>query len=297
MSLTIAQRLRRLSGVDSAGSKFAALAKLSAKSPQAKELRDELWETYAPEEWQGEQCPHRLAAVSIRELPRGQFPDGLSSAQLRWVLSNVSILKEAELLIQESVVRQNALHAAFPKLSGEAARVPKQPNCYVWGGDRWTDFPYCNQTMNYVYRAFYVSNEALLNEISFLEKVNRVWMRNSAYYNTSAGVADALETIHTPLEAFLCHPPNREVLFYRAFATWAGVEAESEGNVAQLDPGDLADFEREERLLAASCQSKQVFKCPLTPLVELMGRTKVVCATVSASDGNSQLFFPPLGVE
>lgn len=73
---------------------------------ELKVIREELWETHAPEHWQAGRCPHSIA--SAQKSAQGPWPMNLSPKALPWVLSNTAKLDRMMLLVQESCSRAAA---------------------------------------------------------------------------------------------------------------------------------------------------------------------------------------------
>lgn len=71
-----------------------------AKS-RMKELRAELWEKYAPEQWHNGQCPYRMLMTNNIQ----PWPENLTTSRLVWVLENLPLMLQAESLLLEAEVR------------------------------------------------------------------------------------------------------------------------------------------------------------------------------------------------
>lgn len=71
----------------------------------AKGWRDELWEAYAPEHWQGGACPHFIVPSIERTDTAPSWPRGLGLGMLEWTLLNVELLQTVEAMTVESLAR------------------------------------------------------------------------------------------------------------------------------------------------------------------------------------------------
>lgn len=90
-------------------------------------LRAELWETYAPPEWQEQLCPHHEHGL------KNAWPHGLTHPRMVNVLDNVPIIQRIELLVQESVGRYNSVieQVSPNELARLRRRIPAPP-AYEW---------------------------------------------------------------------------------------------------------------------------------------------------------------------
>lgn len=73
-------------------------------------LRRELWEKYAPEQWQDRECLYRLSRVDSNAWP---YALPLTADKLVWVLNHVPLLVTAETLIRETSSRIRLFQTAL----------------------------------------------------------------------------------------------------------------------------------------------------------------------------------------
>lgn len=99
-----------------ADQRFSELAKMrtgSKPSPTTKLLRGELWEAYAPDHWQGGQCPHYLGRSTGAKISRRPWPANLNSKQMQWVVSHTREIESILPLVNESITRMQSVDRAW----------------------------------------------------------------------------------------------------------------------------------------------------------------------------------------
>jgi hypothetical protein len=80
-------------------------------------LRQELWERYAPEDWQGETFPHGRMRCAWKSGHKA-WPRGMSTTHMRWALTNEKAVRSIFPLVEQSVVAFNQCVQRMRKMKG-----------------------------------------------------------------------------------------------------------------------------------------------------------------------------------